>query len=206
MKKKNYYVLIALLISSVLGFSGCSKEDVLDAIVGEKSKFTMKVDGKDWSGSLTTLFTEAESDSEQGEYYIVSIAGGKTDQRGEEYAETCHMYITIPASKFRNPKGRYPITMQTQTVDLAIMLFVTENVLWVGRNPSGDTQSVGYVEITDFKIGQQKVAGQSVGTEGYTQLEGTFNSTLTSADAPSGTNLKITDGKFNLEVGLMVNN
>lgn len=202
-KKNNYPVLIGFLLIGVLGLSACSKDDIIDTIIGDQ-RLSMKVDGRDWNATITTLFTQKDGDGEQGEYYTVAIGGSKEVGKGEDEVDMFIMYITIPASKYQNPKGRYPISHEASKVNQATSLFSQINELWEARHLANDAQSVGFVEITDFKIGEQIVSGQPTGVEGYTRLVGTFATDMVLWSNPSGSALKITEGKFDLKPGVMI--
>lgn len=208
MKRKNHYVsLIVFILCGAIGLSACSKDDIPDPVSGD-STLTMKVDGEPWKASMTSLLTEAYGDSEQGDYHYVFIGGtrqaGTDPETGDVITEMMHFYVAIPSSDYKNPKGTYPITLQAERVDFATAFFTRDSDTYAGRHPSDAEQPVGVVEITDFKIGQQHVVGQPVGTEGYTRLSGTFRADLTPTHDPAGTPVKITDGKFDLSVGIVI--
>lgn len=208
MKKNPYYAFVAFLLAGALALAACSKDDPFELQPGT-SAFTMKVDGAPWEASMTALFTEELADSEQGEFYHVYLSGsreaGRDPQTGDGIPEMMHLYVAIPASKYRNPKGTYPVALQTEKVNHAALFYTNAAGGYAGSVLASEGQPVGVVEITGFEIGQQWVSGQPVGTEGYTRLAGTFQATLMPTDNPNGAPLKITDGKFDLSVGILIN-
>lgn len=207
MRKNTYFAFAVIFMFGMLGLSACSKDDNPDPIAGDAS-FTMKVGGEPWRASITSLLTEDMSDSEQGDFRYVFFAGtreaGVDAQTGEIITEMIHLYVAIPSAKFNDPRGTYPITLQPEKIDYATAIFARGSTVYVGRNANDHDQPVGVVEITGFKIGAQHVAGQPTGTEGYTRLSGTFHADLMSTDDPDGPPLKISDGKFDLSVGIIV--
>lgn len=201
MKKNTYFAFIALFVLGLFALSACSKDDVSEPLSGNAS-FTMKVEGESWHASITSMLTDEMSDGEQGDFRHVFLGGSR--EAGKDNIETIQMFVAIPSDKFRNPKGTYPISLRTETVNFATALFSRGSTAYVSRDPDDQEKSVGVLEIKDFEIGQQYVAGQPTGTEGYTRLSGTFHVALMSTDDPDGPMLKITDGKFDLSEGLNV--
>ncbi len=196
--------MMAWVLVGTLSLSACSKDDDPTPEVSGDSMFTMKIDDQVWNATATAMWTQKDED-ESGEFYHVGIGAHRVDSRGEDYAEVIQMYMVIPASDFQNPKGHYPISLRPVGMrDQATAVFASKEDTWVSRQVADNTLAVGVVEITDFKIGEQNVAGQPAGTLGYTRLAGTFNVDLMSTNNPSGPTLKITGGKFNVHVGVLV--
>lgn len=207
MKKNNYFTAIVLLLIASLSFAGCSKDDG-DPPIGGKS-FTMKVNGESWAAYLTTLFTEEHENATDGKFYYVLISGTwATDESYGEvddaHAEAMGIYVLIPASKFRNPKGTYSI--RREEIGGAWALFSTSTNIrdaatYASIDPNSPERSLGTLEITGFEIGIQSVLGQATGVEGYTKLSGNFQMELFPVETNTG-KLNITEGKFDLTSGM----
>lgn len=205
MKTKNY--IIPLLLTIVLGISlsSCSKDPKDSPALGNAG-MTMKVDGAEWKATMTTLFTEEHETNGMGEYHLVYIGGYRIIEKNsateDDLTETLGLYINIPTSKFRNPKGTYPIVIKETEISHAWGLFskstnIQEGVMYVSGDPKNRDKSVGTLEITGFEIGNQSVLGQGTDTEGYTKLSGNFQLEMYPALGTGG-QLKITEGKFNM--------
>lgn len=201
---RRYFSILFLTLAIGFGFLGCSKDDTgKDANV--KSSLTMKVDGKPWGTTINNLFTEEHESSEFGEYYVVLVGGQSLDvEDSEEDVSSFNMYIAIPKSRFKNPKGTYTVRKESEIgfgeVSASFVVSTSEHQLYYASyNPELPTETVGTVEITGFETGIQTVVGHSTGTEGYTKLSGTFKMDLYSGEVPP---VKITEGKFNLKSGI----
>ncbi len=189
--------LILLLLGVAL--VGCSKKKI-DPL--GSSGMSMKVNGVEWKATMSTLFTENPDES----VHLVYINGTKVftegGASGGEHVESLGMYINIPASKFRNPKGVYPVILDETNIGHSWALFSSnegfqEGSIYVSGDPENPNSVVGQVEITGFDIGMQSVFGQATGKEGYTKLSGKFQMTLHTMIGDKAP-LKITDGKFDL--------
>lgn len=198
-----------LMIMLGLGLSSCGKDsDDLDPNLSDAA-LSMKINGQSWGSTVHTLFTDELEHEQIGEYFHVMVAGQRLNTSGsEEDVNGLHLYIIVPKSKFNNPKGTYKLMMEKEIrAGDAGALFTDATAsgqkYYVSYDPNNHTQSVGSVTITDFEIGIQTVAGQSTDKEGYTKLAGNFQMTLYSLDG-DGETLKITDGKFNMNVGIGV--
>lgn len=206
MKTNKYYVLLLLLLAVCLGTIGCSKDkDSAEPLTG-KASLTMKVDEKDWGATITTFFTEEDSNSELGDFYRVLVGGQYSSLQGDNSdVSGITMYIAVPKSKFNNPKGTYAVMKESEAqVGQATALYVVstdadEQAWYTSYNPTAPTEAVGTIEITDFEIGDQIVAGQSSGIQGYTNLSGTFKMDMYPTEGSPGSVLKITEGKFNMK-------
>lgn len=195
--------MITLLTS---GIQACKKKEV-ENIVGQSS-MSMKINGEAWKAMVTTLHTDPMGEDEENpETYYVLVNGIDATSTDQEVSEAMGIYITIPASKFRNPKGTYPIIFKEMTPNNAWALFSSTNPKRPGHNyyPANATGTSGTVEITDFSIGQQSVFGQPIGKEGYTRLKGKFTIDL---QAITGTDdrITITEGQFDLHTGIGIFN
>src|SRR5690606_8319156 len=136
-------------------------------------------------------------------YYYVSILGMSIISDKEDDVESQGFYITIPAGKFRNPKGKYQVIPTEVKVDHAWAVFSkASGVNYLSGNPANPTTSVGTIEITGFEIGQQTVMGFPSGQEGYIKLSGNFHFKLQNINGNEMIN--ITDGKFNLKGALEI--
>lgn len=189
---------IAFLLMS-MGFVACSNDD--GPVQDKKSKFTMKVDGKEWTSSVYNQFTEKYNNDKFGTYYVVTI-GGQQLKEASTTSSAITLYVAIPESKFNNPKGSYNLRREKDMgMGDATALYIVSSETgqtWYGSvNPAKPTEIVGKLEINGFEIGQQKMGGQ-LGTEGYTKLSGTFKLDVYSPD-DSGSPVRITDGEFNLD-------
>lgn len=198
-----------LLLAIGFSLSSCGKDsDDLDPQSSD-SALTMKIDGQSWGSTVHTLFTDEMEHEQFGEYYHVMVAGQRLSPNdSEEDVSGLNLYIIVPKSKFNNPKGTYKLMMDSEMkVGDAGALFTdaaaSGHSYYVSYDPNNHTQSVGTVTITDFEIGIQTVAGQSTDKEGYTKMAGNFQMTLHSMDG-DGKTLRITDGKFNMNVGIGV--
>lgn len=169
------------------------------------SSFTMKVDGVAWSASLTNLFAEESSHPDVGDYYHIAIGGQYVGDGENSEVSGINLYVVIPKDKFRNPKGTYPLVEKSDgRLNVATAAFMVGGVnnWYASYNPANRTETVGSIEITDFKIGQQHVLGQPTGVEGYTRLVGTFQMDLYGIAHEPAPRMKITEGKFDLTSGL----
>lgn len=207
------FLLLFMTVLSIGCLSSCSKDksvgDELDDILKNEGGITMKVNGESWVSSMTTLLTDKQERDEFGEYHLVSLTGSRiinlNSQTKDDMAESITMFIAIPASKFKNPKGTYPVVWESNSkLNQSSAIFASASTVLDADTyvPSEQGQS-GTIEITGFEIGDQKVMGHPTGTEGYTKLSGTFSMDLKPlSDAGTSKALKITEGKFNLSVGL----
>lgn len=165
----------------------------------------MKVDGVEWKVTMTTLFTKKHI-TDHGKYYYVYLSGsrvlGESSGAEEDLVETMGLYINIPASKFTNPKGIYPIIIKESELGHLWCVFASSTELrdasiYVSGSCDTIAKSTVTLEITDFEIGKQRVFGQGSDSQGYTKLSGNFQLDIFPMDG-SGSKLKITEGKFNL--------
>ncbi len=208
---KNNYKLICLylMVFAFVGLSACSKDS--GTAKAKKSGISMKVNGEPWSSAMTTLFTEEHENDENQKYYLVSMMGTRIIEKNstteDDGAESITLYIAIPASKFQNPKGVYPIVWQPEAaINEATAVFGTSTDIRDATTyaPATSGQS-GTIEISGFEIGQQQVMGHPTGTEGYVKLSGVFKMDLSPLERTgNGGSLKITDGQFNLAGGMQV--
>src|SRR5690606_38996195 len=206
MNRSIFNIVSKSLLGLFLLFFGasCSKKKDGDVAGSGKSSITMNIDGKKWGSEINSLFAEPKTHSELGDYYNVQILGQSSGGQGNDDVSTSlNLYIVIPKSKFRNPKGTYRIVKQQEAKLGDASAVFTEagsgvNNWYASYNPANPTQAVGTVEITDFEIGEQQIVGQSSGIEGYTKLSGTFKLDMYNIQVESGAPLKITEGKFDL--------
>src|SRR3546814_6322563 len=157
----NNLVCLCLMALAFITLSACSKDNVGDNSLSGKSGLSMKVDGASWDSWMTTMFTEKHESSERGEYYLISLVGSRVIEKNsateDDLAESITVIIAVPVSKFRNPKGTYPIVWESD-VDLnqAWAVFGTStdirDATTFAPSPSGQS---GTVEITGFETGQQ---------------------------------------------------
>lgn len=210
---KNKYRLVCLCLIALtflVSFS-CSKETKPDDDNPGVSAIKMNVNGAQWNSMMTTLITEEKEESDFGKYYLVSLMGNRVIEKNsateDDLAESITFFIAIPASKFKNPKGSYPIVWQNDAVlNESSAVFGTStdlrDALTYVASPNGKS---GAIEITGFETGPQQIMGHPTGTDGYVKLSGTFHATLEPLKGTgSGTPLKITDGTFNLKAGINV--
>jgi len=203
--RNNNYIAIILLLFVSLGFSACSKEED-KGLSSKDAGLSMNVDGREWRATITTLFTEQHETSQLGEYYYVYLSASRIIEKNsnteDDLAETIGLYINIPASKFRNPKGTYPIILEESEMGHAWGIFgsstdIRDATTYVSGDPNNKKQVVGRLEITDFEIGNQNIFGHVSDSEGYTNLSGSFELDVYPING-DGSKLKITEGKFNL--------
>lgn len=209
--KNTYRVLFVCFIAIVVtNLLSCSKDKVeVDDDSKNKSGITMKVNGESWESSITTLLSEEQEKDELGEYHFVTVMGSrvinKNSSTEDDLAESITMFIAIPVSKFKNPKGTYPVVWESSAkLNQSTAIFASASTVLDADTyvPSQQGQS-GMVEITGFEIGDQKVMGHPTGTQGYIKLSGTFSMNLKPLyDGEKGKPVKITEGKFNLSGGL----
>lgn len=202
--RKNKLIRICLLAIIPISLYACSKknnEAPDDTLKG--SGMSMNINGKAWKSTMTTLFTEEQETAETGKYYYVSILGMRIISDKEDDVESQGFYITIPAGKFRNPKGRYPvIPVEVQPNHAWAVFSKASGSNYISGNPANPTASVGTIEITDFEVGQQTIMGHPSGKEGYIKLSGNFLFKLQSNNGNEMIN--VTDGKFNLKGALEI--
>lgn len=203
-----YAVLGLSILMTIFLFSACSKKKDPEEL-SPKSGLSMKVNGEAWQATLTTLISDEHQSEQFGGYHLVHIMGGQTTQTAsgtnDDTAESLTMFIAIPASKFRNPKGIYPIVWQSSAdVNEATAIFASSKDLRSATTfTAGTSGESGSIEITGFEIGAQKVMGHPTGNDGYIKLSGKFHMNLSPLEATgaAGT-LKITEGSFNLTGGI----
>jgi len=205
MKNNDLFIpTIPQLITS-LGFPARSRDKNNDKGLSPKTGMSMKVDGVEWKVTMTTLFTK-EHQTDQGKYYYVYLSGsrvvGESCDPEEDFVETMGLYINIPASKFRNPKGTYPTIIKESELGHLWCVFTSSTELrdasiYVSGSCDTIVKSTVTLEITGFEIGSQSIFGRCTNTQGYTKLSGNFQLDIFPMDG-SGSKLKITEGKFNL--------
>lgn len=209
MKTKHYIIPLLLTVVFFISLSSCSKDKDDDALSGNAG-MTMKVDGAEWKSAMTTLFAEEHETSGMGEYHLVYIGGSRIIEKNsateDDLVESLGLYINIPASKFRDPKGTYPIIVKETELSHAWGIFnsstdIRDATLYVSGDPQDHDKSVGMLEITAFEIGNQSVFGQGTDVEGYTKLSGNFQLEVYPT-LGTGSKLKLTEGKFNLTSGI----
>ncbi|NLO69978.1 MAG: hypothetical protein GX102_03340 [Porphyromonadaceae bacterium] len=207
MNRFKYTATLVLITLIYMSFAACSKD--LGGVKNDKdSGITMKVNGEFWGTTINTLFTEAHESSTLGEFYVVYVGGQRTDAEDSETdVSVFNMFISIPKSKFKNPKGAYSIMKEDEVMasqaSANYAVSTGSNQTWYASyNPENSTQAVGTVEITSFEIGEQSVFGHSTSKEGYTKLSGTFRMDLYALQDSPGAPLKVTEGKFNLKAGI----
>lgn len=197
--RKNNLIHICLFTIISLSLFACSKknnETPDDNFKG--SGISMNIDGKAWKSTMTTLFTEEQETAETGKYYYVSILGMSIISDKADDVESQGFYITIPAGKFKNPKGKYPvIPVEVKSNHAWAVFSKASGSNYISGNPANPTTSVGTIEITDFEVGQQTVMGHPSGKEGYIKLSGNFHFKLQNTNGNEMIN--VTDGKFNLK-------
>lgn len=207
MKKKLYVIptlLTAITFITFIVSASCSKDkDADEDLASGNGGITMKVDGEQWKSTTTTLVTKEVESDVSGKYHAVLLSGLWGSDNGQ--SETLTVYVNIPANKFENPKGTYPVAIDEEETAHFWALFSsvmgTESSQYVTADPDNSTRTVGSLEITGFEIGDQRLPGQSTSEEGYTKLSGNFHFEMYSALGEDNTKLKITEGKFNLSAG-----
>lgn len=203
MKKQTLLILFTIVTIGLIGCSKGKKGDIDDLELAPG--LTMKVDGVAWVPTMTTLFTEDFSSVEDGGQYRVLISGVRTIEYNKENVdddvESLTMYVTIPVSKFKNPKGSYPIMIDVAKSNHSWASFsgLKASELFVSYDPGDKNKSVGTLEIKGFEIGEQKILGQNTGKEGYVKLSGSFSFKLTTLSGSHSVN--ISAGEFDLKNG-----
>lgn len=197
------YIIILILIAGLTAFSSCSKSS--HNPLKEDSSFSMKLNGKSWNATLTSMMSEPHQNQEWGDYHTLFINANhliennnSTDE--DDLIESITILLNIPEGKFRNPKGTYPFSLSENEISKVWALYgSTEN------SEYGDQYIPisGSFEITDSEVGMPKVFGQETGKEGYTQIKGKFQLEMKSINGNK--TIKITDGKFNLNSTLSIN-
>lgn len=195
---------ISALLCSVFLIVGCTKDDDSKANDEQNYSISMKVNGKTWSSTTTTLYTESHYDSEKGDFYLVTIGGQQIDSKNNEEMSALQLHVAIPKARLHNPKGTYPIlAMSNVSVGDGTAVFNMGNEkLYASYDPRDATKVVGTIAITSFKTGNQIISGEDNLGEGYTLLSGTFKVDMYSVERNSTEMLRITDGKFNLKLGI----
>lgn len=200
----------SLIILLLFGWTitSCSKNDLADStsLGEEKTQLSMKVNGEDWQSSLTTLLTEQQENT-QGEiyFYLYISAHSIIDTNSateEDLVETMGLYVAIPAQKFKDPKGVYPLVLKEFEVGTAWGIFNSDRALratttYVSGDANHPDKQVGTLEITSAEVGEQTVFGYPTGVEGYTKLSGTFSFDVYPLDG-IGAKLNMTEGKFTI--------
>lgn len=207
---KNKYELVCkcLMVLVFLVFSACSKDKDGNNTL-DKSGIKMQVNGEQWNSMMTTLITEEKEESEVGKYYLVSLMGSRIIEKNsateDDLAESITFIIAIPASKFKSPKGSYPIVWQSDAIlNEGTAIFGTStdirDALTYTASPTGQS---GSIEIVSFEIGPQLIMGYPTGSDGYVKLSGTFRAELAPLKGTgTGNLLKITNGTFDVKAGI----
>lgn len=201
MKLYNYIILL-ILIGGLAFLNGCSKKN--NNPLQEETSFSMKVDGRTWNATLTSMMSDSHENSTWGKYHTLMINANliieNNSASDDEDIETITFLVQIPDSKFRNPNGTYPITSSEEKLDNVFAVF----------GSTTDTQYSdqfipisGTFEITNSKVGMPKVFGHETGKEGYTEVKGKFQLEMRSINGNKS--IKITDGKFNIKNTLNIN-
>ncbi len=199
---KNAGILLGIFL--VFFIASCSSDDNGNSSGG--TSLSMKINGNNWTPTVTTLFTEDEYNSEEGDYYLVYIGGNKLmdmeNPDADSSTESIAIYIAISASKFQNPKGTYPILKESDvTLNQASAVFMSDASGQQKIYTTTDPGQSGMVEITGFEVGEQTIMGEPTGVQGYKKLSGNFQVVVNSI-ADNTDKITITDGKFNLSSGL----
>lgn len=195
---KSSHLLLGLFL--LIAVASCSSDDNGSDSFSGGQGFSMKIDGAQWNSSIYTLFTEDLNNS-NGEYHWVTLGGTLVGDTEDAPTESMQIYLAIPASKFNNPTGVYPLMQESDMGLGQANASYTKSDMNSYEFYTATPNTVGSIEITGFEIGEQTVMGQPTGQMGYTQLKGTFNMELASVSDPSVV-LTITDGQFNLSSGL----
>lgn len=196
--------LTTLLVMASLLLSSCSKDNGADdGPASGKGGVSMKVDGDPWKSTTNTMMTKEVESGEMEKYHIVVISALRGN--GDDLSESLSLYVNIPASKFRNPKGTYQVAIEEEEKDhtwavLAKNVGTDASTLYVSADPDQTERTMGVLEITGFEIGNQKLPGQASGEEGYTKLSGSFHFELYSV-LGTGDRLEVTEGRFDLTSG-----
>lgn len=201
----------------ILGFlftvASCSKDKNGGSLTSDSS-ISMSIDGKPWKSKMAYVLTANEDDED---HVVVMLTGTEVNlsedkMNSDKDAEGLTIHLAIPKSKFENPKGAYPFISEANKTEVgqAVAIFITmaDNITSYYGSMTGESGggATGSITIDDFKVGDQKFLGQSLG-KGYTQLSGTFSMDLMTAIADgeggfTGKKLKITNGKFNVKAGV----
>ena len=211
-----YKVLGAISLLGLVVIASCKKDNSNGMDFGSKSTVSMSVNDKAWKAKMAFLVAVPPEESDD-DFYFVGISGAEVDVvSGDSFEDTegLNIYIAIPKSKFRNPKGTYNfVSEESMNIDYqAYAMFIQssgqENIdMYVTVGSEG---SQGTLKIDGFKIGKSKsIYGYTGEYETYTQLSGTFSMTLTQVITQEGQTpktLKITNGKFNVYDGLNLGN
>ncbi|MFS8617230.1 MAG: hypothetical protein FWJ85_10420 [Solitalea sp.] len=195
------------LILSALLFVSCGKDE--DKFEIGKSGLTMAVDGQEWKSVIAYVSSGTHEDDD---FHLVNIIGTKADIEDEdsEDAEAFSIMILIPNSKFNNPAGTYRIggTFGEEEGDHDAVAYFSrqengEITQYISFDPEEPSRVMGTVTIDQFKVGEQKFLGESLGM-GYTELSGSFKVTLnTYVSGEDGyKTVELTNGKFSLNHGL----
>ncbi len=183
-KKSNLIHISFLAFISIFLFTCAKKHDENNDGLSKNLGISMKIDGAISKSTMTKLFTQEQETSEIGKYHYVSMLGMNIISEKEDDLESQGLYITIPAGKFKNPKGTYQVIPREVEPNHAWAVY---NKAFSANYLSGKlispTTSVGTIEITDFEIGKQTIMGFANGLEGYTKLSGNFQFKLHDVNA-----------------------
>lgn len=179
-------VFVVLLTLAI--FMGCKKEEGPEVDLGSGGEVSMEIDGKPFSFKFTAMTTNYEDAVDDGdEYFNVVATAGHIDITGNEEvgkSESLMFIITLPVSKFKDPRGTYEVGDSEESYPVQIVFWKN---IGVGDNSkieaygsfegSDRRNSAGTFTIESFKIGKQKVLFEEMG-EGYLELKGKFEADL----------------------------
>lgn len=191
-----------LFVLFALAFASCSKDDGQDSPESGKGGVSMVLEGETWNSTTNTLLTKAVESENSENYHLVAINALRGMDSGT--SETLSLYINIPAHRFENPIGSYPVAFDEEELDhsWALLKVMSEAAvtLYVSADPDLSDRTLGSLEIKGFEIGDQQLPGQNSGEYGYTRLVGSFQFELHPVDGTGGP-FELTEGQFDLRSG-----
>lgn len=184
---KHSVVLLFVITLSI----GCKKDNAdPDLGLKDRGNVSMTVDGKKMNFKFTSMMTTYDEAIEEGEKeFEVIMTGANIDFSASgdvSSSESIIISLTLPVSKFRDPKGTYDIGFgdnhPVQIVFFKNMEQGADGLIAYASDEFNDHKKArGKFTVTGFKIGKQNYGiyggGEDFG-EGYTELKGNFQVTL----------------------------
>lgn len=179
--------LVVLLTLAL--FIGCKKDENPEVDLESGGGVSMEIDGKPFSFKFTSMMTDYEDAVNDGdEYFDVIATAAHIDITGNNEvgkSESLLFGITLPVSKFKDPRGSYEVGDSDESYPVQIVFWKNVGIgdnsqieVYGSFDGNDRRNSEGIFTIESFKIGKQKTLFAETGGEGYLELKGKFEADL----------------------------